>query len=210
MPDDLTLPGQTLPLLPLSEEDADEMLLTAPEKLKGKYTLERVQRNEERLAAIIQLLAAGAPVRMICRTFHCSPHTLAEIRAQQGQRIATVKQGIARKLSTFVELAAERLVDEYESIDLDKLAIALGIAADKLQVLTGEASVIVGSPADQGPRYKIDDLRARLERKVGPGTGSEQGEDSQTGASAAGGSASTITLDLVPAPVDSQSPANHS
>lgn len=210
MSDDLTLPGQTLPLLPLSEEDADEMLLLSPDKLRDRYPLSRIERNEERLAGIVQLLAAGAPVRLICRSYHVSPHTLSSIREKQGGRIATVKQSLARRMAMFAELGIDRLLEEVDRMDRDKLAVAVGIIVDKLQVLTGEASVIVGAPADQGPRYKVDDLRARLERKVGPGTGSGSGEDAQTREGAAAAPASTVTLDLVPAPVDSQSTANHS
>lgn len=69
-------------------------------------------------------------------------------------------------------------------MDIDKLMISLGIAADKLQVLTGEPSVIVGS--SDGPRqFSIEALRERLSRReiidVTPSAiGSEGEEKKQT------------------------------
>jgi hypothetical protein len=133
--------------------------------------------------AILGARAMGFPIRQICAAYSVSAHTIAEIERRHAVKLATLKDRLARKFGVFIELGIDRAIAEVDRMDRDKLMISLGIAADKLQVLTGEASVIVGTPTAEGSRFSVDGLRARLQARplidVTP-TGSEQKEKEQT------------------------------
>lgn len=188
------LPNGQMLLLPLPEPTEGMELLESAERQRELYPLTTVEKNQERLQSIIASIAADAPVRYVCRTHKVGWHTLQRIRDSHGPKIATLKQGIARRMSFFVQLGIEQLIEDLAAgtIAPDKLGIIVGIITDKMQVLTGEPTTIVGT--GDGPKtFSIDTLNARLgrrERTVEADftelpTGSEGGKDSATRATAA-------------------------
>lgn len=174
------------PLLPGIDDDAQlgAELLLSREDQRARFSGKIVDKNQERIDGILNLLAAGASVRLVCRAFHVSPHTLATLRERHGVKLATIKQGLARKAAMFVELGLDRLLSEVDRMDIDKLAVNTKFVLDAMQLLSGEATVIVGS---EGPRrFGVDVLREKLSARpvidVTPAMSSAVGEDSHQGA----------------------------
>jgi hypothetical protein len=86
-------------------------------------------------------------------------------------------------MATFVQLGIENLLDELAkgNIEPDRLGIIVGILTDKMQVLTGEPTVIHGS-AEGAKQFSVETLRARLgaRREINvTATGSVGGENGQ-------------------------------
>ncbi len=164
--DDLIeFPGQ--PLLP-GIEDASSLgseLLESEESQRARYSGKIVEKNVERVQAILAARAMGFPIRQICAGYGVGAHTIAEIERRHSVKLATLKDRLARKFGVFVELGIDRAITEVGRMDIDKLMVSLGIAADKLQVLTGEASIIFGTTSTEGGRYSLDGLRARLQSR---------------------------------------------
>jgi hypothetical protein len=169
------------PLLPGLSDDINlgSELLQSEDPARN-YTGKIVEKNAERVQAILAARAMGFPLRIVCEGFHVSPHTVAELERRHATKLATLKDRIVRKAGAFVELGLDRLLDpkEIKRMDIDKLMVSVGIAIDKMQVLSGEPSVIVGT-ADVPTKFTIDGMRERLARRepinVTP-TGSGDGE----------------------------------
>lgn len=187
------LPNGQLLLLDMPEaHEGAELLKTREERERDRYPLTTIERDQERLQTIIHLLAADAPMRYICRSCRVGWHTLESIRAKQGVKIAAVKKTIAQRMATFVQLGIEQLLDDLAAgrLDPDKLGVTIGIIADKMQVLTGEATSIIGTPgSSEGPRLTVETLRERLQRArvvdvevTDLGTGSAAAENAQQAA----------------------------
>lgn len=197
-PDDLDTAS---PLLPGLVDDASTLgseLLEPAESQAARFSGKIVEKNRERVDGILGARAMGFPLRQICAAFHASPHTVAEIERRHAVKLATLKDRLARKFGVFVELGIDRAIREVDRMDRDRLMVSLGIAADKMQVLTGEPSAIVATP-DQARRFSIESLRERLGRTVidvtPAGTGSGGAEGGQTRAhetGAAGGSVARL------------------
>lgn len=163
-----SLPNGQLLLLDMPEAyEGGELLLSASEA-REKYPLTTISRDQERLQSILAMVAADAPVRYICRTHRVGWYTLNRIREAHGEKITTLKQSIAKRMALFVKLGIEQLLDDVAAgnIEPDKLGILVGIITDKMQVLTGEPTVIHGS-AEGAKQFSVESLRARLgARKV--------------------------------------------
>lgn len=160
-----------------------ELLETRDARL-AKYPLTTVERDQERLDSILAMIAADAPVRLVCRSQRVGWYTLQRIREAHGVKITTLKQSIAKRMALFVQLGIEHLLDELAkgNIEADRLGIIVGIIMDKMQVLTGEPTVIHGN-ADAAKQFSVETLRARLSARkvidVTP-TGSAGGNPQQT------------------------------
>ena len=170
-----------------NESNYGAELLETEDSQRARYSGKIVDKNMERVHSILAARAMGFPVRVICEGFAVSTHTLAELEFRHKSKLATLKDRLARKVGVFVELGMDRLLDpkEIKRMDIDKLMISVGIAIDKLQVLTGEPSVIVGT--SDAPRYTIEALRERLARREPinvTATGLGDGEKEQTRATA--------------------------
>jgi transcriptional regulator with XRE-family HTH domain len=158
------MPGTQTPLLP-GMDDAQFLgaeLLESPLSQESRYTGKIIEKNRERVQQIISARAMGFTVRQICQAFNVSPHTLAELERRHGEKLATLKDRLARKFGVFVELGIDRAISEVGRMDVDRLLISLGIATEKVQLLSGEPTVIVGS---EGPKvHTVEALRERLAR----------------------------------------------
>jgi hypothetical protein len=188
-PDDNFL-GEVEPLLPGIEDDAHlgSELLESVESQQSRYSGKIVDRNQARVGSIIAARAMGFSVRQVCSAYHIGAASLAELERRHGQKLSTLKDRLARKFGVFVEMGVDRAISELPHMDIDKLMISLGIATDKLQVLSGEPSVIVGT--DDRRRFTVEALSERLGRReiidVTPvSTGSDAGTSSPTREAAA-------------------------
>lgn len=142
----------------------------------GEFSGERLfEREPDKYRAIVAALAEGLGQRAIARAFRVSVNTVRAVMVRERGPVDTEKRVISLRLREFVRLASDRLLDEIDLIPIDKLPVALGIVADKMQLLDGEATAIVGQSAD---RLKVDafnELVASL-----PQTGFGAGENGQT------------------------------
>lgn len=198
MDDADTLPNGQMMLLEMPEAHEGAELLEAANVQREKYPLTTVEKNQERLQSILAMVAADAPARYICRTHRLGWYTLQRIREQHGVKITALKQSIARRMATFVQLGIEQLLDDVAkgNIEPDRLGVIVGIITDKMQVLTGEPSVIHGAAAD-AKQFSVETLRERLGRRVidVTATGSEAGGNRQTREAGAAAPASAGLLE---------------
>ncbi|MDR2675826.1 MAG: hypothetical protein LBC18_13430 [Opitutaceae bacterium] len=139
-------------------------MLESDEVQRARYSGKIVEKNRERVDAILAARAMGFPLRQICAGYHVSPHTVAELERRHAVKLATLKDRLARKFGAFVEPGIDRAINEVGIMDIDKLMVSLGIAADKLQILTGEPSIIVGN-GEARKEFSIESLRERLARR---------------------------------------------
>ncbi len=163
MGEDDALPDGQLLLLDMPEAHEGSELLLSRSEQEEKYPLSTVERDQERMQSILAMLAADAPVRYICRTHRVGWHTLQRIREVHGSKITTLKQSIAKRMALFVQLGIEQLLDDVAAgnIEPDKLGIIVGIITDKMQVLTGEPTVIHGS-VEGAKQFTVESLKSRL------------------------------------------------
>ena len=163
MDDNNTLPDGQILLLDMPEaQEGAELLMSAAEQ-REKYPLTTIAKDQERLQSIIAMVAANAPARYICRTHRVGWYTLQRIRESHGVKITALKNSIAKRMALFVELGIEQLLDDVAAgnIEPDKLGILVGIITDKMQVLTGEPTVIHAS-TEGAKQFSVETLRARL------------------------------------------------
>ena len=129
--------------------------------------------------AIVDGLGQGLGVRQLCRAYRVSHHTVAAVMSRESNAIATVKERTVSVLRTFGRLAADRLLDEVDQIPIQSLPIALGIAVEKAELLSGGATSRI-EHAESGPTHE-DYLRMIsgkvIEAEILPATGL-QGEES--------------------------------
>jgi hypothetical protein len=127
-------------LLPMDLPAAALESLEAVES-RGEFTGERLaSQDPDRYRACVELLGRLAPVSMIAKVLRISPNTVRGVRAREGESIDDLKKRTVAHLTKFVGIAAERFAEEADSIDIDKLAVPMGIATEKLLLLTGQAT----------------------------------------------------------------------
>lgn len=182
---DSELDESCAPLLPGLDIEAGAELLGAPSGGHPAHTGKIVEANQARVQAILAARAMGLSIRQVGAAYQVGTHTLAELERRHGAKLATLKDRVARRLGAFVERGLDRMLETVDAMDPDKLPLAVAIAIDKMQVLTGEPSIIVG----EGPRaLTVTDLQSRLAAAIDvtPATGLSGGAEKEKGAGAAG------------------------
>jgi hypothetical protein len=126
----------------------DDVTVEASEKARGVFNGTLLQKsNPEKYKQIVDMLAHGSSYRDIAKLTKTS-RNLIRVIAASGE-IEPHRQRVAGKLRVVAELSAERMVeileddDKMQDVSLRDLSIALGVAADKSQVLSGGATAIV-------------------------------------------------------------------
>ena len=135
---------------PLFSADVLESLASA--EARGEYTGERLfSQRPDIYRAVVELLGQGVGVRQIARTLRVSHNTIAAVRRREGDTVDTLKEQTVQALARFVGAASERLLEEVHMIKLEALPVALGIATEKLLLLTGQATQRVAH-VDEAPQ----------------------------------------------------------
>lgn len=135
-------------LVSTEEEGNQEM------ERRGEFTAERLMESRPTIyRAIVDGLGQGLGVRQLCRAYRVSHHTVAAVMARESQAVATLKERTVSVLRTFGRLAADRLLDEVDQIPIQSLPIALGIAVEKAELLSGGATSRI-EHADSGPTHE--------------------------------------------------------
>lgn len=107
----------------------------------GHFTGERLFRFKPEIYRMITCaIAEGLSVRQISRAFGVSTNTVMAVRDREPEAIDTEKRKVTSELRKFARMAIERLNEEIDHIDIDKLPIALGIVVEKWQLLEGQAT----------------------------------------------------------------------
>ena len=131
---------------------------------RGEFTAERLMESRPTIyRAIVDGLGQGLGVRQLCRAYRVSHHTVAAVMARESQAVATLKERTVSVLRTFGRLAADRLLDEVDQIPIQSLPIALGIAVEKAELLSGGATSRI-EHSESGPTH--DDYLRMIGGKV--------------------------------------------
>jgi hypothetical protein len=132
-----------------------ELLLTRAQKeaRPGRYTLERIQQDEDRLKAIIAALGAGFSARDVVRALHVHHRVVAGILGQYHEAIDALKKRAQTKMLRTAELCVDFFREQLLAGDVSArdASIAGGIFLDKGLLLAGEPTVIT-SQAPTGQR----------------------------------------------------------
>ena len=109
----------------------------------------RCRHDEDTIKLILQAVIAGDSFRSIAKKYSIDRRTIAVLVTKYQKEIPSLKKGLSNSLQQFQRLAVERLLDEVKFIDINKLAIALGIIIDKQQLIDGEATTRVETILNQ-------------------------------------------------------------
>jgi hypothetical protein len=135
---------------PLFSEEVLDALASA--EARGEFTGERLfSQRPDIYRAVVELLGQGVGVRQIARTLRVSHNTIAAVRHREGATVDTLKEATIQTLARFVGAASERLLEEVQTIKLESLPVALGIAAEKLLLLSGQATQRIAH-VDEAPQ----------------------------------------------------------
>ncbi len=139
---------------------------------RGEFTGERLFLQRRGVYdAIVRLLGEGRlGVKAIGSTLGVSVNTVRAVRDREPGAVDTQRAKTVKHLADFVELAAGRLADEAGEMPLGQLAVPLGIAVEKMQLLTGGATARV-EIVEVPPVDAFNDYIAGLPTVTGLGTG---------------------------------------
>jgi hypothetical protein len=116
----------------------------------------------------VELLGADRHGRReLCELLHVSHHTLESIEQEQAESLATLRQKAARENMQLHRMSLERAGELIPGCaDLQKVAVASGIFAEKSQLFAGEATarIATAEPIDLVARFGA--FIAELEKKV--------------------------------------------
>ncbi len=170
----------------------------------GEFTGDRffLQRPAD-YAAVVQLLASRVGVKSIAKMVGCSVNTVRAVRRREGISVDTLREKTVAALAEFVADASERLRDEVQELPVAALAVPLGIATEKLQLLNGGATarveVLQVAPVDAFAAY-IESLPTAM------GSGAEE---SRQKASANGGAVVGVDIESPDSPLFAGGIATH-
>tara|TARA_Y100001951_G_C11171533_1_gene200534 strand:- start:75 stop:653 length:579 start_codon:yes stop_codon:yes gene_type:complete len=154
------------------QENTKEML-KAYEAKPGQFSGAIIERNKEKVDAILELLAQPDMThKKISKIFKVSRNTVAalERRAEDDGRLAAYTQRLTNKLRYASRASLDSLIESIEKDELkgkDK-GIVTGILLDHLGKLEGRPTSIVETrremSADEFKEY-MDDIMANLDEK---------------------------------------------
>lgn len=140
-------------------------LLTIEQRAKsGRYTGERIARDQARYRGIVRCLSEGLGIRQTARAFHVSTHTVQAIRDREGLAIATEKKELSHLMGRFVRLSVERLIEELDAIPIGQLSVSVGIIQDKKALLDGDPTSIIDHRSADESVVSEDQVRDYLDR----------------------------------------------
>lgn len=191
-------------------QEREAILERAGEFTGDRFFLQQPAKYE----AVVRLLASRVGVKTVARMVGCSVNTVRAVRRREGITVDTLREKTVQALAEFVADASERLRDEVNDLPAAALAVPLGIATEKLQLLSGGATarveVLQVAPVDAFAAY-IESLPAAEPAAIGLGAESAP----QKGAAGAGesqampGSASCSDMESLALTLSNCSAATH-
>lgn len=173
--------AEQLDLLP---DDQFEAVMVESERARGIFSGEGLRAADPaRYALLRELVLDGALSQVqIARACKCSRNTVRAVMRREvtGRAVDQLKSRLAAQALTVAAMTSDAMIERLsdpeavKSIPFQQLAVAHGISVDKLQVLTGAPTSIVGDAAVQpgagDPDAFVEELRRRkgsLERTAG-------------------------------------------
>lgn len=106
-----------------------------------EFTGERLHRERPDVyRAIVTAWANGLSQRQIARALRVSTNTVAAVVEREPDAVEAQKKRLVSGLRRFAGATVERMLEDLDRMPLQSLPVALGVAVDKLQLLTGEAT----------------------------------------------------------------------
>lgn len=147
-----------------------------PEIAGGTYSGKIVERDRDRVEAVINAFVAGIGKRRIAQALGMSVHTVRGIvqRADAAGKIAPYKQRMSSRFAQAIELGIEQYIEALEEgkIQAAQIPVGVGILSDKKALLDGEATARV--ERSEGP--SVEDVIERMRRAKGLLEGGDGGE----------------------------------
>jgi hypothetical protein len=146
--------AQTLPSLIIGEHEqqpsAEELqadvdaAYAALEPVK-EYTGDQLyRRNRRTYFTIVKMLGEELSTRLIAFACGVSPGTIESIRYRERIPIEIEKDRILHTVKSVVRVSAERMLEVAPECSPKEASIMFGIACEKMQLLTGEATIRIG------------------------------------------------------------------
>jgi|GEM_PF-6476296 len=131
----------------------------------GDFTGERLfGQHPDRYQAIVELIAeCTIPDTYIAKLAKVSRNTINAVRDREKIPIERIKESILRNVRTGLRMVTERVIELAPTMNAKESVIALGILAEKHQLLSGEATSIIGTTAgDKLQHASFNDLIDQL------------------------------------------------
>jgi len=132
----------------LEEAKGAELLTVDVRAASGGHDGSRIERDRERVAAILAALHEGLSFRHVAAAFHVSRNTVAALAAKYPEAAEPEKKRLAGLFRGFARLAVERATAEVDKIPAGLLVLNACQAADKALLLMGEATVRVAHKSE--------------------------------------------------------------
>lgn len=107
------------------------------DRTAGKYTAEKLERNQALRDSVVRALAEGMSVRQVASAHSISTNLVLAASRRFGAQIETEKQRLGRDCMDVARLAIERMRDEIGEMPKASLPIVAGVMIDKGSLLTG-------------------------------------------------------------------------
>jgi hypothetical protein len=163
--------ARTLPSLIIGEHEQQP----SPEELQAdldaayaslepvkEYTGNQLyRRNRRTYLTIVKLIGEGLSTRLIAFACGVSPGTIDAVRQRERIPIEIEKERILSTIKNVVRVSAERMLEVAPDTSPKEASIMFGIACEKMQLLSGEPSVIIGKE-EQLTHRSFNELLAAL------------------------------------------------
>ncbi|MFZ4777507.1 MAG: hypothetical protein ACOYM3_19230 [Terrimicrobiaceae bacterium] len=140
----------------------EEQAYEAAER-RGEWTLERLRvRRPEILVLIARMCAEGLSTLSIARACQVSPNTVTAVRRLEQKSIDEHKQELLTMTRSAARLTLERVIECAPTMKPGEASVAFGIVTEKMLLLGGEATTIVGTASDKMKHADFNDLISSL------------------------------------------------
>jgi hypothetical protein len=164
---------QSLPSLIIAEHEqqpsAEELqadldaAYAALEPVKEYTGNQLYRRNRRTYFTIVKMLGEELSTRLIAFACGVSPGTVEAVRQRERIPIEIEKERILNTVRSVVRVSAERMLEVAPTTTPKEASIMFGIAVEKMQILSGEPSVIIGKE-EQLTHRSFHELLAALPR----------------------------------------------
>ncbi len=157
---------------------------------RGDWTLERLRvRRPEILTLVCRMIAEGLSNLAIARACRVSPNTVLAVRRLEQKSIDDHKQELLALTRGAARLTLERVIETAPTMKPGEASVAFGIVTEKMLLLGGDATTIVGTAADKMKHADFNEMLAALPQADVIEMGSSGGIGGQRGDGAAGSGA---------------------
>jgi len=130
---------------------------------RGDWTLERLRvRRPEILTLVCRMIAEGLSNLAIARACRVSPNTVLAVRRLEQKSIDDHKQELLALTRGAARLTLERVIETAPTMKPGEASVAFGIVTEKMLLLGGDATTIVGTASDKMKHADFNEMLAAL------------------------------------------------